>query len=704
MPRLAAGLAALLALTSLAHAQDDLTVLKPAPGEPSPRKMLYAYLEAQAKGHFDARRKAVAALKTPEDVQKRQQELRAKFLGALGDLPEKTPLKARVVGKEDRDGYRVEKVIYESRPDHHVTAALYLPEGKPPFPGVLFPCGHSVNGKAAEAYQRACILLAKNGLAVLCYDPIGQGERVQLLNDQGKAAISGSTTEHSLVGVGALLVGRSAASYRIWDGIRSLDYLASRPEIDTARLGCTGNSGGGTMTAYLMALDDRIAVAAPSCYITTLERLIATIGPQDAEQNITGQIAFGLDHADYAALRAPKPTLLCVGTRDYFDIDGAWASYREAKLLFGRLGHGERVDLFESDEPHGFTQPRREAAMRWMRRWLLSRDDAPTEGSFPIATDAQLQCTSTGQVLSDLHGRSAFDLNAERAKELDAARAGRRPRNPRDAAWLDEIRRRIALRAPESPKPPVALGEVRRDGYTVRKLALSPEPGIMLPALLVVPDKAAEASELEVVVGADRRELFSAGGPVETHARAGHSTLILELRGLGETSPEAPSAKAPGPLGTDSKEAFLSILLDRPLLGQRVFDVLASLDILADQARHGVHLVGLRTGGPIALHAAALDPRITRVTIQESVISWSAVAKTALTRDQLTNAVPGALALYDLPDLAAAIAPRPLAIRTAVDPAGKAVAQKVLDEAYASCREAYRGGKAEDRLTLQAEH
>src|SRR5687767_3422097 len=164
------------------------------------------------------------------------------------------------------------------------------------------------------------------------------------------------------------------------------------------------------ISSYLMSLDERIAVAAPSCYITSLERLFATIGPQDAEQNITGQVAFGMDHGDYAILRAPKPTLFSVGTQDFFDISGSWDTFREVKLVYGRLGFGERVDLFESDEPHGFTRPRREAATRWLRRWLLKIDDAPVEPDFPIATDAQLQCTKTGQVLSDFHGKSVFDL------------------------------------------------------------------------------------------------------------------------------------------------------------------------------------------------------------------------------------------------------------------------------------------------------
>ena len=96
------------------------------------------------------------------------------------------------------------------------------------------PCGHDGNGKAAEGYQRACILLAKNGIAALCYDPIGQAERRQLIDPDGKPVGPGSTTEHTLAGIGALLVGRSTAGYRVWDGIRGLDYLESRPEVDPA--------------------------------------------------------------------------------------------------------------------------------------------------------------------------------------------------------------------------------------------------------------------------------------------------------------------------------------------------------------------------------------------------------------------------------------------------------------------------------------
>ncbi len=610
-------------------------------------------------------------MKTPEDVARRQAELRAKFIEALGGFPAKTPLNGRVVGKAQRDGYRIEKVIYESRPDHHVTAILYLPDGPGPFPGSIMPMGHSANGKAAGYAQLGSILLAKNGIACLNYDPIGQGERNQLLGPDGKPAIRGSTGEHTQVGIGALLVGWSAASYRIWDGIRSLDYLASRPEIDPKRLGSTGCSGGGTLTSYLMALDDRILAAAPSCYVTSLERLFATIGPQDAEQNITGQVAFGMEHADYLTLRAPRPTLLLTGTRDFFDIQGSWTTFREAKQVYGILGRPEAVDLAEWDQKHGYPKNHREGAVRWMRRWLLGMDDAIVEGDLQTAKDPELWCTETGQVLSSLKGKSAFDLNAAREKELAAGR-GKLPKEQ----LLNEVRRLLALE-------PRVKGAVRRETEGRAAVVFETEPGIRVPALQFLPKDPGGARAVLLVNGEGKAKVR---GGAEEFLAAGGRVIAPDLRGIGETA------------GSEFKETFLSIHLARPLLGQRVRDVLAIVgDTFAE-----VHAVGIGKAAPIVLHAAALDGQIARVTLEGGLISWSSVVRIPLSQGQLANIVPGALKVYDLPDLAAAIAPRPLAIRNPVDAAGRPVSQAELEEIYAAARAAYKASGAEKNLVLQA--
>jgi cephalosporin-C deacetylase-like acetyl esterase len=645
----------------------ELRVLADGVGPAEPSKMSYEFLLGEAQKLFAERRSAVAAINSAEELVQRQRMLKAKFVESLGGFPDKTPLNPRIVGKLSGDGFRVEKIVYESRPDHHVTAALYVPDGKPPVPGVLVPCGHSGNGKANEPYQRICILLAKNGIAALCYDPIGQGERYQLLDDAGKPIVPGSTTEHSLVGVGALLVGRQAASYRIWDGIRSLDYLASRPDIDPTRLGCTGNSGGGTLTAYLMALDERIVAAAPSCYITSLERLFATIGPQDAEQNITGQVAFGMEHADYVTMRAPRPTLLCVGTQDYFDITGAWATFREAKLAYGLLGHGERVDLFEFNDKHGFSKPRREAAMRWMRRWLLGKDDAPVEHDFPIFTDEELQCTKSGQVLAEFGGKSAFDLNADRDTELAAIRAKRVVAGDRPLTH-ETLRQQLGL----SDLSPTAtrrdVGIKKQDGYSITRTTFETEPGIIVPGLFFSPHESSTDHSVIYLNGDGMATETGPGGAIEKLCKSGTPVIALDLRGIGETAPSNPSATGKNYFGVDGKEAFLSLHINRPLLGQRVLDVLAVLNALRDNNSRAYHITAIGSTGPIALHAAALDDRIKQVDVHQSIGSWSAVVHTPISLNQLANAIPGALEWYDLPDLTAFIAPRRVNIVNPLDP------------------------------------
>jgi dienelactone hydrolase len=665
----------------------DDAVLKP---EDEPKKMLYKFLATECGKQFDARRKAVAAMKTPEDVARRQAELRAKFVAALGGFPEKTPLNARTTGTLERDGYRVEKVIYESRPGHHVTANLYLPAGPGPFPGVLFPCGHYDQAKAAPEYQRACILLAKNGLAALAFDPIGQGERVQLLTPEGKPAVGRGTTEHMMVGVGALLVGRCAASYLVWDGIRSLDYLASRPEIDPKRLGCLGNSGGGTQTAYLMALDDRIGCAVPNCYITSLERLFATIGPQDAEQNIPGQVAFGMEHADYVTMRAPRPTQISATTRDFFDIQGAWTSFREAKGIYGMLGHGERVDLFEFDDPHAISRPMRQSAMRWFRRWLVGKDDAPVETEFPVEKEPELQCTATGNAVSELRGRTAFDFTADREKEL-AARRGKKSREELLAA----VRRRIAFEEPRENVPFAPSGKAVKDGVESGRGAVEVDPGMKVPLASWEPHGVRAPAGVLVLHGEGRSK--SAPG-VERLLKEGLGAVALDLRGTGETSPGGRSGAWERSFGSEWKESFLGLHLGRPLLGQRVKDVLTVA--AAGRAELRIHATG--AAAPVALHAAALEPRIVSIELEGMVLSWSAVARATVSAGQLSNVVHGALEEYDLPELAAALAPRALAIRNPVDPAGKPVTQAALEEAYAAAREAYRAAGAESKLTLSA--
>lgn len=627
---------------------EDLSVLPAKLDGVSPKQMLKRYLHRQAEAAFERRREAYERLKAPEQIAAYQAQHRAFFLKQLGGLPPRTPLDARVVGKLDGDGYRVEKILFESRPRHYVTALCYLPKTKPPFPGVLVPCGHTPNGKAG--YQHICILLARGGMAALCYDPIGQGERYQILDNEGQPKFK-STTEHTLVGVGSILVGRNTASYRVWDGMRALDYLAGREDVDGERLGCTGNSGGGTLTEYLMALDDRIDCAAPSCCVTTFRRRLATIGPGDAEQNIFGQIAHGLDHADYTILRAPKPTLLCTATHDFVDIEGSWDLFRETKRLYTRMGFAERVDLIEVDGKHGFSKLKREAAVRWMRRWLLARDDALTEPPFEQRRHEELRCTPRGQVLLMEAARSVFDLNVERMGEFAAKRDQRWKSEPRDQ-MLARVRQVAGIRPLE--ELPLAkakrAGEIQREGYRVDKLILQSEPGIWLPGLLFQPADPAERRIL-YLHGSGKQAEADPQGEIEKLVRGGALVLAVDLRDLGETGPSG------GLWGGDWDNIFLSYLLGKSMLGMRAEDTLVAARYLATWEADGkpakVELLAEGVTGPPALHAAALEPELFgRVSLRNTLRSWEDVVRSSVPQGELVNAVHGVLETYDLPQLA----------------------------------------------------
>ena len=367
-----------------------------------PNQIVHQRLLKKSQALLAKRREAYEKRTNVDDIRSYQQQLKQYFTEAIGGFPERTPLNPQKTGVVQREGFRVEKILYESRPKHYVSGTLFLPQSdefKAPYPAVLVVCGHSANGKAYTGYQASCALLAINGIAAFIIDPICQGERKQLLNADGTPVIKSPTTGHTQVGIGAMLLGWNTAQYEIWDGMRGIDYLQSRPDIDGEKIGCMGNSGGGTQTSYLMALDERIVAAAPSCYITSFEQLLATIGPQDAEQNIFGQLAAGMNHADYVIMRAPRPTLLCTATKDFFDIGGSWDAYREAKRVYMRFGFGERVDLAENDDTHGFKKPLREAAARWMLRWLAGRDTAVTEPEMKLLSDKEIWSTPDGQVM-----------------------------------------------------------------------------------------------------------------------------------------------------------------------------------------------------------------------------------------------------------------------------------------------------------------
>ena len=196
----------------------------------------------------------------------------------------RTPLNAQTIGVKDYGAFRIEKVMMESVPGEFVPLLVFLPDARkfaPPYAGFIFIPGHSKSGKGAVDYLHTCELGARSGLAAVTYDPLGQGER-----SQGVGLVSAD--EHVRIGAYAALLGETTATYMIRDAVRVLDYFESRSDIDPARLGACGNSGGGTLSAFLMVVDDRIKAATPSCYLSSAREHLAACGPQDSEQIFFG--------------------------------------------------------------------------------------------------------------------------------------------------------------------------------------------------------------------------------------------------------------------------------------------------------------------------------------------------------------------------------------------------------------------------------
>ena len=633
-----------------------------APGTPK-TAMMNAWLTEQSMAALDRRDAAFEALETDEDLATWQRERHEFFLRQIGGLPEKTPLNARVTGELVFDDYRIEKVIFESQPGLHVTAVLYLPKGQGPFPAVLHPTGHSARAKNRELYQQASIVIAKGGCAVLNYDPIGQGERQQVYQDDGKEYAS--TIQHTLINQGAHLLGTNTARFMIWDGMRAIDYLQSRPDIDGDKIGCTGISGGGTNTSYLMVLDDRITAAAPGCYLTGFRSLLNTIGPQDAEQNIHGQIAFGMDHADYVLMRLPKPTLIMAATHDYFDIEGAWQLFRQGKRFATRLGYPERVDLVETDTDHGFPTGMRVGAANWMRRWLLDLNDPITEGELHPLPEEELNVLATGKVLDLENARTAFDLNAE----LCASFAERRAENAKPEnheALRETIRRLIGARAlGDLPDPRIEEAGV---GFVIE-----PETGIQLP-VRVAENPSGEKFAL-FLPGNGVQAAIDSGEAAHVAEITEAAVLATDLRGLGETENAGGRKGFDEFFGPDWKDTNQASLLGKSYVGMRVEDIWQIVRAWREQSgRHDLKPILVATGEAAipALHAAALAPDLfAEVRIYRSIRSWTEVVESPVVRNQQPNLVFGALREYDLPALRAMLGDR-LTFEDPVSPADSA--------------------------------
>lgn len=634
-----------------------------------PADMLHAYLRQQSQLLFDHAEETRDAIRTPQQWEQRREQLMADFQRAIGSFPNRTPLNTRAVGTLERERYSIHKIIFESRPRFYVTAVVYVPkQHAAPYPGILFPLGHSRNGKAYDSYQRTPAGFAEKGYLVLAYDPLGQGERWQYWDATTReSALGSSTQEHSNVGAQCLLLGISLAQYMIWDSIRALDYLLSRDDVDPVRIGCTGVSGGGTNTAYYVPFDDRVTASMPTCYIAGFPALLDSVGPQDAEQNLFGQLAVGLDHQDYLALVAPRP--LCVGaaTGDYFPLEGARDTVRGAKRTYAALGVPSDLSIAVAEQNHGYHLPMRQAAYAWFNRLFDKVEEGNDETEITLEPDEELWCTETGNV-HELGSETVFTLNRKALKALDPALpdvTSESQATTYQQVVRERVRRVLSAYSLSGDlhitRVPMESSEsVRRE-----RIVYESEPGIFVPCTLRTPLGAQEDTLLLWIDEAGKNS-EDCSVLLDALAVRGVVSLALDPRGMGETGfPITDKPQTSNNAHFSHKMAYMGLLQGRPLLGMRVQDVVRGLDALASlpaTTAKRVVIGGSGGGALIALFSAALDQRATSVVAHECLASYRWLAENEFYDYDASWFLFGVLREFDICDVAGLVAPRELVL------------------------------------------
>lgn len=613
-------------------------------------EMLNTYLMQQMHQQYALRNTRLqTVLQSPQGVRNYQQQLQAAYHKLLGPLPQRTPLQPLVTGRLQQDGYRIEKIIYQSLPQHHVTANLYIPTGKGPFPAALLFCGHEATAKATPSYQQTAILLAKNGFVVLIIDPVSQGERHQLTDSAGKPLTRGGTTEHTLLNAAAALVGSSVAAYELWDNERGLDYLLSRREVDTTRIGCLGNSGGGTQTAYFMAFEPRIKAAAVCSYITSRERTFELAGPLDGCVQIPHEGEQGIEIADYMHLLAPRPLLILSGRYDFVDYTGAVQAYNEAKQCYTTLNAADHVQLVTVDDGHGISQPKREAAVRWFRKWFY-KDDAPVkEGTLNVLPAADLNCTTTGE----LNNTMPNELTLQQHFMKTATALANSRKQLTGKALAHTLQQLLALTATREKVLAEDTGAFSHPLGKIEKKLLRSAHEPPLPFLLIRPQEQITKKVVICLQDDGKRALLDSTALLQSYLQKGYAILLPDLRGTGETAdrPEFNNTKF---YNKEYRNVMSSLHLGRPLLGQRVTDLQLLLDYLQTdaafrQSEVAVHATGM--SALVALHAAVVDDRIKYLQVADHLPSFTTIIQQVLQKNWYSCVIPDALRYYDVPDL-----------------------------------------------------
>jgi dienelactone hydrolase len=700
--------------------EEDLHVFQQWLRWNNPGSLLINYLTKQAADCYDERDRAIAKLATKSDWMTRQKSVKDKLQELVGPFPAKTPLNPQITGTIKKDGYHIDKIIYESMPGFFVSGCIFVPDhitGKAP--AILYVSGHDQEAFRARLYQVLMLNLVKKGIVVLAIDPPGQGEHVQYYDPKiGFSSVGYSVIEHCYFGNQCFLSGFSCARYFIWDGIRGIDYLLSRSDVDPARIGVTGFSGGGTITSYISAFDDRVRVSVPCSWSAANRRELETKGVQDAETVFCHGLAEGISFEDLLEVRAPKPVLMTFLSRDeYLCLQGAREAYIEATKAYRAFGAENNLEMVEDDSKHWMTPKIRLAIYTFfMRHFNITGD--PAEEKVDILSEEELKVTSTGQISASFGGEMIFDVNKKETvilvENLEKSRKD-----------LEKHLSQVKLKAKEISgyNPPAAgsaepfiNGRYRREGYSVGKYAIMGEGDYAIPILLFVPDDGSGKHPALVYLHPKGKVTEAKpGGEIEKLVKKGYVVAAPDLLGIGETKNTAARGLT---------EGYTAVLIGRSVVGVQAADIVRVVDYLKGQP--GVDPAKIGAFGidemciPL-IHAAAFDLSIKSVTLVGSLVSYRCITLNRMFKIGLTInekggthhpyeldfswGVAGVLTAYDLPDLIGCIAPRKVALAGMKDQNLESASSDLIEQEMTFPRSVYafKGSSENLKIVTSAE-
>lgn len=586
-----------------------------------------------------------------EDWERRRPEMKKRMLEmlGLGSLPPRGPLRATTTGILQRERYSIEKVVFQSSPGLYVTGNFYLPHATSakdrPAPVILYLCGHAPHPLGAKFnYQDRAAWFAAHGFACLILDTLEFGEVPGIHHGL-----------HDLNMWRWLSLGYTPAGTEVWNAMRAIDYLETRPEVDVKRLGVTGISGGGATTWYLAAVDERVQAAAPVCSTYTF-------GSQARNWRAAGQCDCIYFHNTYrqdfplvAALIAPRPLLMISGRKDGdFPPDGYHEVFQRSKRVFELYGAADRVSEFDDEVGHSDPPQFLRAARQWMQRWL--REDLtplPMEtNAAPRETAEDLACLKEwprDAINDQIHDQLTQPVRVMTLK----SRADWAKRKTALRATLDE---KVFGFFPKESIPFETRVSRNEGGWAARyanykdvSFQIEPgepgKPGARVRAQLLTPKAGATGKPLLIYVKRPGDSIYFLDLDELLPVLGRHSVLIL--------NPRFSEGSIPADQYRDIQ--MTAAWCGRTIAAMQIWDVLRAVEWVLSEEKLSpseISVFGKGETGIVALYAALRDARITRVILSEPPAShWEGPALLNILRISDLNEMAGTLAPRELVSL-----------------------------------------------------